>query len=128
MNSEIAKILDSYDKYLLKDISIYLRKLGLGEIPPKVLWHGICPQLGLEFDMYGEKLIEPIAAYWPKYSGESRFPVPHPTMAAEDAYHDLNNLWLNTQYGNDRRELCIFLAGTIDEYLSNSSVASQGNV
>ena len=34
-----------------------------------------------------------LAEFWPKFSGDREYPVPHPNMKAEDAFHFANDLW-----------------------------------
>lgn len=53
-------------------------------------------------------LLVNIAAEWPSFSGNSQYPVPHPSMNPEDAYNDLD-LWEDDEYGDSRRRLLEFI-------------------
>jgi len=74
-----------------------LRKLEGG---PRVLALGICSNIP---EWYG-KDFEKLAKRWPKHSGSTRYPVPHPTMGPKEAFQETMNLW-EGEYGDNRWEL-----------------------
>ena len=45
---------------------------------------------------------------WPKYSGDSFYPVPYDSMEPVDAYLEIGNVW-EGEYGASRKELLAFL-------------------
>ena len=53
-------------------------------------------------------LLVNIAVEWPSFSGNSQYPVPHPSMNPEDAYNELD-LWEGDEYGASRRRLLEFV-------------------
>lgn len=63
------------------------------------------------------QLMDDLFLRWPEFSGNIKYPVPHPTMAADDAYpmgvYGLNDvsMW-HGEYGESRRRL---LRWMIDE-------------
>ncbi|MCP4443637.1 MAG: hypothetical protein GY810_32435 [Aureispira sp.] len=61
-------------------------------------------------------MLQPLMTAHPDYSGNLKYPIPHPTMAARDAYMDAYNLWdIDTAYGRTRREWCKWLADRLEE-------------
>ena len=50
---------------------------------------------------------------WPKFSGNSLYPVPCPELEESEAF--LYACWDNDRYGDNRRELCKYLADKIQE-------------
>lgn len=83
-----------------------LRKWGDGKMPP-MSYCGICANL--DELIKGYRLVGQLSPYWHRFSGDTSYPVPYG--------YALVNLWGNTESGNDRRDLCHFLADEIEEYL-----------
>ncbi len=108
-----------YNKVDLQDMVDHLRALGNGVADPAVIILGICRELQ-EFFNEGYNAVVPFYKDWPKYSGERSYPVPYRLKSALWAFFSEPNLWsIDTQYGRDRRELCIFLADSVEQkYLS----------
>jgi hypothetical protein len=106
------------NKKYKETIIAHLKKLGTGEIKPKKWVFGICRELDEVCNIGGDPLVRNYAADWPKFSGHSTFPVPHSRKSATDAFIYTSNLWEATQYGDDRRELCLFLADRLEAELN----------
>ena len=64
---------------------------------------GICERMS---DALREEFYA-VAEKWPKHSGNSRFPVPHP-LGAREGWIAETDLWQG-DYGNDRRGLLAWL-------------------
>lgn len=96
----------------MKAIVEHLRKLGRGDIKPEEPAFGICYELRMK------KWVPNYKAHffnWPKFSGHLQYPVCHESMSAQDAFDSIPNLWCDDSYGDDRRELCLFLADQIEK-------------
>lgn len=64
------------------------------------------------------KLVTLYARHWPKYSGVPLYPVPHPSLSAEDAYDLTENMWdRETEYGRNRWELLEFIIAEVEKEL-----------
>lgn len=88
----------------------HLEALGRGEIDPSDISEGICYEIKNKFGYRNAIHIDYFAQLWPKYSGDSLFPVPCPVGGKPHLrYNKTNDLW-NTKYGALRRELCLFIA------------------
>lgn len=103
-----------------QELAQHLRDLGNGVIKPRHTSEGICRELQI---LVNEDRISPrqriyisiLMRGWPKHSGSLTYPVRHSWLISETAYHDTNNLWDNDEYGNNRRELCIWLADELEK-------------
>jgi hypothetical protein len=51
---------------------------------------------------------------WPNYSDNWEYAVPHPTLKPDEAYNTVE-LWADDEYGDNRRELCLWLADQLKE-------------
>lgn len=103
-------------------LSDYLRALGAGTLKPTYLDGGICSNLVATFKAPIGMPVRDVVHYgsrtWRHYSGVSRFPIPDPTgrRAPSDAYDSCKvSLW-DGLYGALRRELCLHLAGYVEEH------------
>jgi hypothetical protein len=47
---------------------------------------------------------------------DTRYPVPHPTLSAEDAYQEVQNVWIG-EYGENRRALLNECIGFLTFYI-----------
>ncbi len=106
-----------------QEIIDHLRKLGKGEILPDNDHTGICNDLAKVFNRGISWDVTKLASKWPKYSGSENFPIPTPSYfdGGEDiAYlcYDNNSsmsMWQDDEYGDNRRELCLFLADCLEK-------------
>ena len=88
--------------------------------PPPDKWSVICVNLALvpEISMSGmtdwEALVSEAAKTWPEWSGDPRYPVPHPDLLPESAYTAKWEVekW-DGEYGESRRRLCQHVADWI---------------
>ena len=89
------------------------------QLAPPDKYHGICfnlawlPEL---FSIEWEALVTEAAKTWPEYSGNPRYPVPHPDLLPESAYTAKWEVpkW-SGEYGESRRRLCQHVADWIRE-------------
>lgn len=91
----------------------HLCLLGNGLLAPRNKEYGLCAELESRFDIIIDNWI---FSDWPKFSGNHSFPVPHPDYeGSEYAYCYLveDNMWTNDEYGDSRRQLCIWLSNEI---------------
>lgn len=77
---------------------------------------GICDLLStyrsfrkLDYLPAGPTIVGWYAPHWPLYSGYAWFPVPHPSMPANLAFHASIPKW-DGEYGDNRRKFCLFIA------------------
>jgi hypothetical protein len=91
----------------------HLRALGKGEIQPLDKHQGICFEVLVRFGPERQR-IKALFSSWPKFSGCQKWPVPHPECDAVFAAVSSNNLWADDDYGNNRRELCLWLADQLE--------------
>lgn len=100
-----------------------LLALGTGKIKPIEIEHGLCRDLWLLHE--GVQELQSLVAatfteaitHWPKYSGMHQYPVPHFELSAYNAWHNEDvPKWDDDDYGNDRRELAIFVAEYFDTH------------
>jgi hypothetical protein len=99
-----------------KKLIRHLRELGAGKINPKETEYGICCEIENVFSGIG--CVINYGYYydmWPKFSGNYAYPVPYDGMSPGDAFDYTTNLWDGSQYGEARRELCLFLADKLEE-------------
>ena len=99
----------------------HLRKLGHKEIEPQWRDDGICSELTREGIPNSDLFIAIYAERWPKYSGSRVFPVPEPDKNPVSSYSFTKNKWDNTPYGDNRRELCLFIADELEKELINDT-------
>lgn len=96
-------------------LSKHLRKLGTGEVLPVEADCGICYELERMLPTYkGVRHVIKLMQSWPEYSGDEDYPVPHFMLPASDAYHYVDDLWGDDEYGNARRRLCTWLADQLE--------------
>ncbi|QIB67147.1 hypothetical protein [Kineobactrum salinum] len=83
------------------------------------IW-GICHHLQHRFGPDSSTVVTALMHHWPLYSGNPDFPAPHPRADAGVAFH-YNGIdkWQET-YGENRRDLCEFLAAMLDEWVAYS--------
>jgi hypothetical protein len=73
---------------------------------------GICFSL-MEFGYHGE--LHGVES-WPKFSGNSTYPVPETSKTPGRAFFEIRNMWdNNTEYGRNRWELLDFLIDYIEK-------------
>lgn len=79
---------------------------------------GICNALYLELGIriIYDPVIQNIIISWNKYTDSAKYPVPHVELYPDEAF-ELDNLWADNQYGNDRRELCAHIADGLEQLL-----------
>lgn len=100
----------------------HLRALGRKEVDPIDNNQGLCSELSERFYFSGdvcltdEQLedVQDLMNDWPKSSDEIEFPVPHPTMDPVESYCVCDDLWGDDEYGDNRRELCLWLADELE--------------
>ena len=106
---------------LLRVIELLESWAGDQLLPPDK-WSGICVNLALvpEISMSGMTdwgaLVSEAAKTWPEWSGDPRYPVPHPDLPPESAYTAKWEVdkWTG-EYGGSRRRLCQHVADWIRE-------------
>lgn len=78
------------------------------------------PGSGLCLNLYGylssrrvhindPAFVRAAAESWPEYSGDTQFPVPHPSLSARYAYIRTRDMWAG-EYGDTRRRFCAHVA------------------
>lgn len=114
-------------------VSEHLEKLGRGEIEPQRINFGICSEIHQRFPTFfiGVCPVIFVGAYastWERFSGIDSFPVPCEPCGIESsmdaairAYSFRSNLWAKDLYGNDRRELCLFIAAKLRDEVASIS-------
>ena len=98
------------------------------QLAPPDKWSGICVNLALvpEISMSGmtdwEALVSEAAKTWPEWSGDPRYPVPHPDLLPESAYTAEREVpkW-SGEYGAARRRLCQHVADWIRAHPKEAS-------
>lgn len=95
--------------------------LNVEELPSRgicyVVWRKVPPYHphGAEVNL----LLDSLFLRWPEFSGNIKYPVPHPTMAAVDAYmmgvYGLNgvSMW-HGKYGESRRRLLNWMISELE--------------
>lgn len=112
------------ERVWIQELIDYLRELESSIVEPTGKWGiqgGICDCL----DTYiGSKIqrtsgrVMLLSPAWPLYSGDIDYPVPsivHSGFSARSTYKKKDIKWGDDAYGDNRRELCEFLADTIEE-------------
>ena len=101
----------------LKKVVDLLESWAADQIPPMDNFQGICYNLLLHdgritLDWTG--LVAKAAESWPEFSGNPRYPVPHPDLLPESAYTAKWEVpkW-SGEYGTARRRLCRHIANWI---------------
>lgn len=107
-------------KQEIKELIWHLRDLGTGRVQPEDPGHGICREINLP-DMPGALpgILYSHMSTWPLSTGSSMYPVPHPRLGCFTAYQRTEDYWANDEYGNNRRQLCLYLANAIEGDLRN---------
>jgi hypothetical protein len=90
----------------------HLRQLGNRERHPTEDDAGICYELMYTCRVY-PSLVRELCLTWPKFNGDPIYPIP----GSPTKYIPGRNVWGADQYGNDRRDLCLFLATAIEDKL-----------
>ena len=99
----------------LKKVIDLLESWADDQIPPMDYFCGICYNLFLhDVTARGEDLVAKAAESWPEFSGNKRYPVPHPDLLPEAAYTAKWEVpkWTG-EYGAARRRLCQHIANWI---------------
>lgn len=103
-----------------QELAKHLYGLADGTIMPRNRSEGLCTELsylkaerGLRWKLSFE--VRVIMNTWPKFSGSKMYPVPHAELGPSSAFLLLDDLWGPDQYGNDRREMCRFIADKLVE-------------
>lgn len=94
------------------ELADHLEQLGKGEIQPNKIGFGICYEVDCVAGEYLDE-VRALMTEWPRYSGNTFFPVPHPEYGAAFGYSDAKSEWEDDEYGDSRRELCLWLADEI---------------
>lgn len=93
-----------------------LREWGDGEKPPK-LRYGICESLAcVALGRRGYSLVRELSPFWHLYSGNKEYPVKGRDRSPVDEFWYYRGLWAANEYGDNRRDLCLFLADEIEDY------------
>lgn len=82
--------------------------------------YGICENLHLfcvehDIPLHGFAFVRFVSPLWPKFSGDIFYPVPFKEWVASDAYCNIP-LW-EGEYGKSRKELCMFLANQLQDFI-----------
>ena len=109
--------MDDYIRPELLRVSETLESWAEDQLSPIDKWSGICVNLNLLSKLYmpdWEALISEAVKTWPEYSGNPRYPVPHPDLLPETAYTTKWEVpkWAG-EYGAARRRLCQHVADWI---------------
>ena len=112
---KIVGFLRQYDNGVLYEYSDNLKLLatetGEGNVLSlSALEFGICSAID------NSTFVSVLGRYWSERSGQYRYPVPHPEGACT-GFSNSDNLWIG-EYGEARKRLCLWLAETIDNYLT----------
>jgi hypothetical protein len=97
------------------ELITHLKALGNGTQEPLDDRLGICYDIRERFGRATKRLVCDLMDGWPKRSGDDSYPVPHAEKYADFAFIECSILWTNDQYGDDRRELCLFLASELEK-------------
>lgn len=95
----------------LKAMADRLQELADGADPERKD-RGICHVMQLEFGAKCRLYVAETTVFWPEYSGNKTYPVPHEYLGEIVAFENLDDLW-SGEYGAARRRLCGFLASEI---------------
>lgn len=98
-----------------------LTMLANREVLPRYSRYGICNEISDLFEGSfpermgaAQEMVKDLSSQWEKWSGSKNHPVPHPVYGASYAYiSDRIELWAEDEYGDNRRELCSFLANKL---------------
>lgn len=82
-----------------------LMKVKAGKRQPE--W-GICSTVAGHVAGDDYAILKLLFNYWPEFSGDNRYPVPHPTMSPSEAFASAGNKWAG-EYGEARLRLLDFL-------------------
>lgn len=112
---KIVEFLRQYDNEVLYEYSDNLKLLatetGEGNVLSlSALRFGICSAID------NITFVSVLSRHWSEGSGHYRYPVPHPEGAI-CSFNTTDNLWIG-EYGEARKRLCLWLAETIDNYLT----------
>ena len=103
----------------MNDIIQKLRDLGTGVEFPKFPEYGLCAVLRNEGYSYLVKELYEAVEHWPKHSGDSTYPVPHPIFDPEEAYESTFCMWkrgeTTDEYILNRRDLCLWFADYLEQ-------------
>lgn len=103
-------------KAAAKELAEHLRKLSSGAVQPKEPGNGLCFEIR-RFELcsgsLGNEVIDEMP-HWPAGTGGDCHPVPHPDQAS---YYSVENKWAADEYGDNRRELCAWLAEQLEAAL-----------
>lgn len=65
-----------------------------------------------------EDIIFVLFLHWPEYSGERKFPVPHPTKSPEEGFYTTQDMW-SGEYGQARFRLLEFMISELSHTAEN---------
>ena len=102
---------------LLRVIEL-LESWAEAQLQPPDKWSGICVNLARLPELFPadwEALVAEAAKTWPEWSGDPRYPVPHPDLLPEAAYTAKWEVpkW-SGEYGESRRRLCQHVADWLE--------------
>ena len=103
----------------LKGAAKHLRKLGSIELKAMHPGLGICFEVQRLVSYQNTVFIVRLMGKWPKATGTAGYPVPHPELSPPHAFLSVN-LWAADEYGDNRRELCLWLADEIEAQLCSN--------
>ncbi len=95
----------------------HLRGLANGSIKPVDKSMGICAEIDrVDSSLGTDMTCTHIMKHHPESSGSWTFPIPHPGLSPQHAYHLLSNLWdRRTIYGKRRLAMCDYVADKLEE-------------
>lgn len=100
----------------MKKLIEHLRGLGNRDIDPVGQSWGVCDEIDEFADYLTCDRCKDIMRDWPKRVdyGDGGFFVPHPFLSPYTAFMHTDDLWEDSEYGDNRRELCLWLAEQLE--------------
>jgi len=102
------------------DLILHLIRLGDGTDQPSDKRLGICNELQewaikplysrRDWDYVSWLMVDPVILAWPKHTCDRAYPVPCPYLDEYFAFNHRRDLWADDEYGDNRRELCHYVA------------------
>ncbi len=105
------------NKKLKKEVIKHLRGLANGSIKPLDKSVGICAEINrVDRSLTTDMACTHIMRHHPESSGSCTFPIPHPKLSPQHAYHLASNLWdRRTIYSKRRLALCDYIANQLEK-------------
>lgn len=99
----------------------FLKSLHNRKYKPLGICHHLAEHTKVPIHRIGPLVGKVLAEHWPLYSGNLKYPIPHPTLLPITAYTDTMNYWdRRTPYGKNRYsalECLIEHSNELEEYL-----------